>query len=186
MNACCLDTDPPGYTSYTIEYSPLNGMLSSISSWKAKAETVYWSDATFAMWQAVTSFTRTNIKNLRYIGRIGVENEFTNSIIRRALLLHSGNGQVTAIKTFAAGTPPFLALLGTPNGVGPAHLLMTHKQWLGHKSIAQVVLFEKSQEEYPAYPDLFFVVRDVPPRILSQEANMNSLQGKLPACLTRT
>ena len=181
MNSCRLDTNPPDYTSFIIEYSPLNGMLSSISSRKAKAETVYWSDAFFAMWQAVTSFTQTNIKNLRYIGRIGVENEFTNSIIRRALLSNSSNEQDT-IKTFAAGTPPFLALIGTPNGAGPAHLLMTHKRRLGHKSIAQVVLFEK-HKDYPAYPDLFFVVRDVPPRRPSQEESLDPLYGKLPACL---
>ena len=161
-------------------YSPLNGMLSSISSRKAKAETVYWSDAFFAMWQAVTSYTRADIKNLRYLGRIGVENEISNIVIDRALLLKSEDEKDT-IKTFAAGTPPFLALLGTPNGVGPAHLLMEHKRWLGHKSIAQIVIFEK-HKDYPAYPDLVFVVRDVPPQRPSQEASMNSLYGNLPAC----
>lgn len=133
------------------------------------------------MWQAVTSFTRTNIKNLRYIGRIGVENEITNSIIERALSLDSRNEPDT-IKTFTAGTPPFFALLGTPNGVGPAHLLMKHKRWLGHKSITKVVLFDKNKD-YPAYPDLVFVVRDVPPKRPNQGASTNSLHSNPALCL---
>ena len=132
------------------------------------------------MWQAVTSFTRTDIKNLRYLGRIGVENEISNIVIDRALL-SNGKNEKDTIKTFAAGTPPYLALLGTPNGLGPAHLLMEHKRWLGHKSIAQIVIFEK-HKDYPAYPDLVFVVRDVSPKRATQEGSMNTLYSNLPTC----
>ena len=118
-----------------------------------RGESVFWSDATFAMWKVVTSLTNSNIKDLRYIGQSEIHNLFTTSIIDRAAP-RTGSRSVTV---FNQGEEPFLALLGTPNGVGAVYLLMQHKKALGHKTIDRAFVV---RDGGVTDPHLVFHVRD--------------------------
>ena len=130
-------------------------MLAALDVTKAKADVFNWSSVTFAMWDAITSFTGSDIKSLRYIGSCDIDNASTQSIIRRAL-----DGTSEQTKTFTADSKAFFALLGSPNGYGGVYLLMEHKRQLGHKTITQAVVFKEGNFEEPT---LVFVVEDVPP-----------------------
>lgn len=150
------------HTKYFNEYSPQNGLIAALFIRKAAGETVYWSDVAFAMWEAVTSFSGTNIKNLRFIAQHAISNAFTQSIIQRLV-----EGEPGQVKMYGQDAEAFLALLGTPNGAGGVHLLMQHKRQLGFKTVAMATVFGKSPDAwFNEGPDVVFQLRDMPvPRI---------------------
>ncbi|KAG7008310.1 hypothetical protein G7Y79_00006g019300 [Physcia stellaris] len=141
-------------TKYHNTYSPLNGLIAALDIRTAAGETVTWADITFALWEAVTAYTKNNIKDLRYIADQGIEDLFTNLIIDRAM--DGRSGQHVPLKRFGPGTEAFLALLGTPFGGHAGHLLMQHKRQLGLKTVSEAVVFGDQS------PDLVFVLKDMP------------------------
>ncbi|KAL8915043.1 MAG: hypothetical protein Q9171_000483 [Xanthocarpia ochracea] len=70
------------HTDYNNEYSPQNGLIAALDIREAPDETIYWSDATFAVWEAVTAFSKTDIKNLRYLAQHAISNRFTHLTCR--------------------------------------------------------------------------------------------------------
>lgn len=52
-------------------------------------------------------------------------------------------------------------LLGTPNGVGAAYILVQHKETLGNLKISKITVFEHTGM-YPKYPCMLFHVEYVP------------------------
>ncbi|KAL8915424.1 MAG: hypothetical protein Q9172_006872 [Xanthocarpia lactea] len=144
------------HTDYNNEYSPQNGLIAALDIKEAPDETIYWSDATFAVWEAVTAFSRTDIKNLRYIAQHAISNPFTQSIVH-----HIIGGKPSITKMFGPKTDVFLALLGTPNGADSARLLMQHKRQLGHKTVFQAVVVGSYPNRWLYNgPDVIFEIRD--------------------------
>ena len=138
-------------------YSPKNGLIAALNIKKAAGEQIYWSDASFALWEAITSFSRSNLRYLRYIAHNDISNPVTKYIIHRAVPNES-----ESITVFDAGTTAFLALMGTPNGVGGVHLLMEHKRALGYKTITRAIVFRKGPRAFPSGSDVVFQVQDMP------------------------
>lgn len=104
----------------------------------------------------MNTYTGGNVRNLRYIARAWIGNEITKSIIHLAL----AKTQSKRMVIFKPSEEAFLATLGTPNGAGCVHLLMQHKQILGFKTIARVVV----GYDGPTFqsPFLVFEVADMP------------------------
>ena len=138
-------------------YSPQNGLIAALDIRKAAGEKIYWSDAAFALWEAITSFNRSNIRYLRHIAHNDISNPVTKYIIHRAV-----PNEFESVTVFDAGTNAFLALLGTPNGVGGVHLLMEHKRALGYKTITRAIVFRKGPRTFPSGSDVVFHVQDMP------------------------
>lgn len=139
-------------TDYFNSFSPRNGLIAGLENRKAAAEMVFWSDLAFALWLSVTTYTRSNIRDLRSIARHEIDNPVTRSIIERAVGPRSKN-----VRVFERGSQGFKALLGSPNGKGSVFLLMQHKWALGHKNIAKAAVFPNAP-----FPDVVFAVRDMP------------------------
>ena len=117
-----------------------------------------WSDVTFLEWESET--TSDQIRGLRYIFRLNVENVQTRQAISRALYIHSHTplpvgdeapdlsyppkwypGSWPGV-TFSTDTNEGQALLASPNAAGTAWLLIQHKaQFLG-RSISKIQIFE--------------------------------------------
>ena len=78
---------------------------------------------------------------------------------------------------FGVGTEAFLALLGTPKGVGVLHLLMEHKRQLGIKTIVEVTAIK-----YPDGLDLVFEIRKMSPKssTATSSASCEKIAGPLP------
>ena len=155
-----LAYDPSAFvrpTAYCNIYSPHNGLIAAYSTERNPDEPLHWSDVTFALWAAIVPLVGGGIENLRYIARSWVTNDVTLSIIDAALL------HPVRAKTFAANEEAFLALLGTPNGVGVAYLLMQHKKALGLKTLSRVTA-GYDDPNYWEFAYLMFEIVDMPPR----------------------
>ncbi|KAL8851601.1 MAG: hypothetical protein Q9198_011063, partial [Flavoplaca austrocitrina] len=72
-------------TRFNNEYSPRNGLITALSARRAAAETLHWSDITFAIWQAVTTFSGRNINDLRFIAHHAIQHPSTQLIINRLI-----------------------------------------------------------------------------------------------------
>ena len=141
-------------TEYNGIYSPRNGIVAAYHTHKYGAEPLFWADIAFALWVGIATMVGGNAKNLRYIARGWICNDFTVSIMETAIA-----GDRTRLVVFKPGDETFLALLGTPNGVGGVYLLMQHKQALGLKTISRVVMgFDHGRFS----PFLIFQVVDMP------------------------
>ena len=145
------------YTEFYNMYSPKNGLIAALDIRKAAGEKIYWSDAAFALWEAITSFSRSDMRYLRYIAHNDISNPITKFVIHRVVPNES-----ESVTVLNAGTDAFLALLGTPNGVGGVHLLMEHKRSLGYKTITKAIVFRKGPRAFPSGSDVVFQVQDMP------------------------
>ncbi|KAL8773844.1 MAG: hypothetical protein Q9209_001274 [Squamulea sp. 1 TL-2023] len=150
-----------GKSYYYTNFSPRNGLVGNLGGFeKATGEIVSWSDAAFAMWAAVSSYARSNVKNLRYIGHDEVVDEFTLRILNRAI-----RGLPDQIKVFDYHTREFLALLGTPEGENSVKLLTQHKRQLGYKTILRVHVFGYEPREWRGEgpgPTIVFEIAEMP------------------------
>ncbi|KAL8972227.1 MAG: hypothetical protein Q9197_002870 [Variospora fuerteventurae] len=139
------------------EYSPLNGLITALEITKSPAETLQWSDIAFAMWEAVSSFSGQNPKDLRFIAQHSIRQPFTQSIIKQLFEVRAGE-----IRIFERDSDGLLALLGTPSGARAVYLLMQHKRQLGQKTIVRATVFGKTRSHWALHgPDVVFEVRDV-------------------------
>ncbi|KAL8712503.1 MAG: hypothetical protein Q9220_003351 [cf. Caloplaca sp. 1 TL-2023] len=157
-------------TSYRYEFSPRNGLLTSLGVKRATADTLFWTDATFAMWDAVTRISGNNIRNLKFIAHHSVHDISTQTIISRIT-----GGLPGKIKVFGQETESFAALLGTPYGISTAHLLMQHKRQLGFKVIPSVAVFGKTQQDWSREgPDIIYEFREGSPPPVSDGSSTNA------------
>ena len=146
-------------TYYYNTYSPKNGLIATFEdkNVRAAAETITWPDLTFAIWQAIAVYSKSNIKNVRYIGQQRIVDEFTMSIISRIV-----GPSISDAIIFQPNTESFLAFLGTPVGGATVYFLMQHKRALGRKRISKITLFPKTRNHWRQNPpDLVFEVRDM-------------------------
>ena len=147
-----LASDEKDRTEYFNEYSLHNGLIASVASHKEAGESVFWSDATFAVWKFATAYFKTNIQDIRYIGQAGIDNPFTVSIINRVV-----PDRYKKVSIFNYDTDEFRALLGTPNGVGGVYLLMEHKKILLRKTIPRILVFRDTYGDDPKNDQLFLI-----------------------------
>lgn len=66
---------------------------------------------------------------------------------------------------YEASSDEGMALLGTPNGIGVSYLLIQHKEYLGHKTVESITVFELNEELM-----LLFAIADV-----EQDVNVERL-----------
>jgi hypothetical protein len=95
-----------------------------------------WSDVTFVEWQEQAEASGLDIKGLKYVIRYHIVNTDTKWIIQQAA------GESSLITWPGVNIPMSdekgRAVLGTPNGVGIAYLLATHKAQLGQLTVESV------------------------------------------------
>lgn len=146
-------------TEYNGFYSPRNGLVGAYDTHKIENEPFFWSDVAFALWTSIISKSRGDVKDIRYIGRAWICNEFTLSIIHSALQ----RARKKPAAVFGPRDEAFLALLGTANGAGGAYLLMQHKEVLGLKTFSRIV----AGVDHGDNPFLVFEIVDIPtPRLM--------------------
>ncbi|KAM0794264.1 hypothetical protein BDR22DRAFT_714146 [Usnea florida] len=156
---------PPDDTSYWGEYSPRNGLITALSTHKFPGDTLFWSDAAFALWQAISALKHTNVKNIRYIVQDDILNEITRAIVFQAVPDRSKE-----IAIFNHGTEEFQALLGTPNSAGGVYLLMEHKGVLGLKTISRIFVFlDRTADPGEEWVGIVYEVQNMPSSKDAQE-----------------
>ena len=95
-----------------------------------------WSDITFVEWQMQAQNKDQDVSGLKYVIRYDIVNDETADIIARAAGPRFRIAWPGA--TISMSTEQGRAILGTPNGVGVAFLLATHKAQLGQKTVESV------------------------------------------------
>lgn len=107
-----------------------------------------------------------NIKNLRYFWAQNVMNIQTSNIVASALNIWGKELTGWPGATFDMDSDEGMALLGSPNAISFAYLLVSHKEQLGNKKITKAqVFFGNENSRSPIedrHPDLLFYVEDVP------------------------
>ncbi|KAL8698748.1 MAG: hypothetical protein Q9201_006399 [Fulgogasparrea decipioides] len=143
---------------YDNQYSTKNGLINALILIRRDNEHLYWSDVTFAVWEAFSASQSTNIQDLRWIVLTEVTNGIGTNIIDYAV---PDDNKVT---TFEPGTEAHRAILGSPNwAVGSAYLLLEHKKQLGHKTIGRIIVYcAELEEEEVEGPSVVFEILDLP------------------------
>jgi hypothetical protein len=96
-----------------------------------------WSDVTFLEWQRQALVSGQDVQQLKYVIRYEIINEDTCRIIEEA----AGEDQIPTPwpgLTESMSEEKGRAILGTPNGLGIAYMLATHKSHFGEKTIESV------------------------------------------------
>ena len=114
----------------------------------------HWSDVVFLKWAECCAHWRTPLTGLRAIIQCDVNNKTTERIVYTAL---ERTGMELkqwpkrewqtrprqGAATFPLDSPECQAILATPNGVGPVHLLTQHQWQLGKMMISGVTAFAR-------------------------------------------
>lgn len=115
----------------------------------------HWSDVVLLKWADCCTQWRTPLTGLRAIIQCDVNNKTTERIVytalqragmelkpwpRREWKTRPGQGAAT----FPINSPECQAILATPNGVGPVHLLTQHQRQLGKMIISAVTVFTRT------------------------------------------
>jgi len=120
----------------------------------------HWSDVAYLQW---AKFVKTPA-DLRYVLRISIENTETKAVVRHIMKDTLVNGGEQSFRT-DDNRDKVAALLGTPNGVGVAWLLIQHKRQLGNKTVEKVTVDCQDQftmsDDGTIDPSLVFHIRDV-------------------------
>ncbi|KAI4252192.1 MAG: hypothetical protein LQ352_004428 [Teloschistes flavicans] len=99
-----------------------------------------FSDAFFTVWKDLNGFNLQNARKLRYLGRSQISNPDTRYIMRAVFF---GARRLKLVPwpgvTFSMRQDPGLALLGTPNGLAAAWLLIDHHGVLGKRDLKVTV-----------------------------------------------
>jgi hypothetical protein len=97
-----------------------------------------YSDIVFLAWQKAAG---DKTKGLKYIFRHAINNEETKVVIREVLAKRGTSGKPWRGLRIDMTDHDAWALLGTPNGRGPAWILSQHKEQLGRKSFSAITVF---------------------------------------------
>jgi hypothetical protein len=125
-----------------------------------------WSDVVFVEWQTQAAARNQDIKNLKWVFQYDITNEESQNIIRLAVggeqnLIWPG---VAVPMTNEDGEPNDAgrAILGTPNGVGVAYLLSTHRVQLGYRLIESVSVWIRTKNRRDYYMAMFEIGPETP------------------------
>ncbi|KAI4091313.1 MAG: hypothetical protein LQ344_004172 [Seirophora lacunosa] len=112
-----------------------------------------WSDVTWTLWKQKAG---NNAGNLRYIARNAILNRDTRSVMSYIYDKHGGaNARPYPGLEFGMDTEEGRTLLGTPNGIGVAWILMEHWKDLGRRN-PRVRIFNMGD-------NLFYMLWDLVP-----------------------
>ncbi|KAJ5907388.1 hypothetical protein N7495_000070 [Penicillium taxi] len=127
-----------------------------------------WSDVSFLTWEEICRQKQKSVQGLKYIIQNWIENETTESILRRALGEPSNFNdwkkyQDGIILDNENSPNAFAAVLGSPNGAGTAWMLIQHRNQLGPKKIFQITVLGIGAQllEVKWHPALIFNITDL-------------------------
>lgn len=104
-----------------------------------------WSDIVFLLWQ---QHAGPDIKNLRYIFRWNIQNSDSKALLQQVLAKQKlDEPRAWPGTRLLMDSPDAQAILGSPNGLGVAYLLATHKEQLGFKVVYSVSIFA-TEDDY--------------------------------------
>lgn len=135
---------PAGAIFATGLRSPLNAPLREGQTQRERLPKLqHWSDVTFLQWAELTDDAPRIRKGLKKVVHCDVTNPLTLKIIHEVLGAEVGKDFPYPGRVF---TPEgqgeaFVALLGTPNGIGTGHLLAEHKEQLGWMEVSSIQLY---------------------------------------------
>lgn len=125
-----------------------------------------WSDIVFLSWKKLA--TAEQMTGLKYVIRHSIINEATRRLMQQALLTDGVIGvPAWPGHKFTMGTQAATGLLGTPNALGVAWLLIQHVEEFGHKTIQDITVWV--DEDVPVedrnnwklvYPNMLFTIVD--------------------------
>ena len=123
-----------------------------------------WSDIAFLQYFDTAQKWRVDTGDLKYVFRYWITNTETKDTIYKICDKSGAAGELKAWpgKTYKSDTEEYKALLGTPNGLGVAWLLIQHKglHQLGHKAVDSVTVFLSDRVTY-CNPSLLFRIKKV-------------------------
>jgi len=121
----------------------------------------FWSDVAYLQWTRHAK----DPSNLRCVLRIAIENPKTKAVVQHIMKDTLAKGDESRSLRTGDDRDHVAALLGTPNGVGVAWLLIQHKPQLGHKTVEKVTVdcHDNSgmTDDGTIDPSLVFHIRDV-------------------------
>jgi hypothetical protein len=97
-----------------------------------------YSDVVFLAWQEAAG---NRVNGLKYIFRHDIANEKTSAIVQQILQTRGVEREPWPGLKIPLPDKDALALMGTPNGRGPAWMLIQHKRQLGLKRFTDVTIF---------------------------------------------
>jgi hypothetical protein len=109
-----------------------------------------WSDVVFIEWQIQARRRELDFRGLKWVFRYSISNKKTKHV-----LLESSQGVLEWPGTLLSmDEPGGIAMLGTPNGLGVAWLLATHKAQFGEMTVESVRVWatpdSKGKDHYHA------------------------------------
>ena len=123
------------YNNFSPSFMVRNNPIKTVPDVRA------WSDVTFIEWKTQAQISGQDIMGLKYVFRYEIVNPQTALVIEKAV------GTFRSIRWPGLIIPMSdergQAILGTPNGVGVAYLLATHKAQLGEKTIESVHVWSR-------------------------------------------
>jgi hypothetical protein len=117
-----------------------------------------WSDATFLQWADLSSDK--HIHNIRFIMKTPCENVITQEVIKAVMKRTKLELQRWPGVTFGMNSVEGKAILGSPNGLGVAFMLIQHKRQLGNKVVEKVTIFQDEGKKQPRPPSILFFVKN--------------------------
>ena len=145
---------------------------------------LHWSDVVFIQWmnecQKHKDTTGQPASDLRYVFRYNITNKLTHNVIEEILNKRKHSSEPPEPWMECKVSPNSLdgmALLGTPNGVGVAYLLIQHKQEFGSKRVGSIDILTVSNDsdlgtlhdEQKSYALRFEIVEANPERPIGPE-----------------
>lgn len=107
-----------------------------------------WSDATWTLWKE-----KGGGNDLRYVGRDFIQNRQTESVMNYILDQHGLGLHPFPGLEFGMDSDEGRALLGTPNGIGTARLLIDHASELGRRDV-RISIFEPEDDYLCMFVDM--------------------------------
>lgn len=111
---------------------------------------LHWSDVVFIQWmnecQKHKDTTGQPASDLRYVFRYNITNPITHSVVAGILSKHGQSPEPWMECKVSPNSLDGKALLGTPNGVGVAYLLIQHKKEFGSKRVGSIDILTVSND----------------------------------------
>ncbi|KAI9681676.1 MAG: hypothetical protein M1822_007028 [Bathelium mastoideum] len=105
-----------------------------------------WSDCAYLMWRYECEERKISVSNIKYFFQEKVTNDTTTKLLDNILAKNKKTkyslGKWPGITIEPESDGDFKALLGSPNGYGPAYFLTQHQASLGRKKIKAVQIWK--------------------------------------------
>ncbi|KAL8683951.1 MAG: hypothetical protein Q9186_000162 [Xanthomendoza sp. 1 TL-2023] len=123
------------------------------------------SDVMWTVWKTVAEKANTDPNSLRYICRTGISNDDTKDVMTEIFNRRpQGKSFEWPGLTFTVDQEEAQALLGTPNGLATAYIMLDRGKQLGRRRL-KVTIFASSIEPASEYRMLWDMGPDIPPEV---------------------